>query len=80
MPQFVLVEATRHLVELHPDFRSPAGQGFASLQEKGHARPARVVDEHSNGCKCGTKAAHAHRDAWHILVNIYRLGQDAEMH
>lgn len=60
MPQFVLVEATGHLVELHPDLSPSAGQCFAGLQEEGHARPARVVDEHSNGCKCGTKAAHAH--------------------
>ncbi len=80
MPQFVLVQATWHLMELHPDLSSPAGQCFAGLQKEGHTRPARIVDENSNGCKCWTKAAHAHREAWHRLTLIISAeAQDAEL-
>ena len=72
----VAVQVARDMPELHPDLCSPGVQGLASLEQEGHAIPARVVDEHGHRCEGWAQAA-----AWQVSVSGWaRLTQDVDEH
>ena len=62
------VEVARHMVELHPDLRGLAVHRLAGLEQKGHAVPPGVVDEHRHRRKCGADAARREREIYIYLI------------